>query len=84
MSLSSPALHTDFYELTMAASYFAQGMNGPATFSLFAHGLPKNRSFMVAAGLERALRYLEEFRFSKDDLEYWPLCNVFSLIFWII
>ncbi len=70
MLAQSPALNTDFYELTMAAAYYAHGMNGPATFSLFAHGLPKNRSFMVSAGLERILKYLEDFRFSQEDIDY--------------
>lgn len=70
MYSGSQALHTDFYQLTMAASYFAQGMNGEATFSLFNHGLPPVRGFMVAAGLEMALEYLEDFSFSDEDIDY--------------
>jgi nicotinate phosphoribosyltransferase len=64
------ALFTDLYELTMAASYFREGMNGPATFSLFARKLPPTRSFLLAAGLEDVLNFLRDFRFSDDGLAY--------------
>lgn len=64
------ALHTDFYQLTMAASYHAHAMEGEATFSLFTHGLPPVRGFMVAAGLEHALDYLENFSFSPREIDY--------------
>jgi nicotinate phosphoribosyltransferase len=62
--LEDAALCTDLYELTMAASYLREGMGAPATFSLFVRKLPSERSFLVAAGLEDTLRYLEGFRFS--------------------
>ena len=64
------ALATDLYELNMAASYLRRGMNEPATFSLFVRRLPPNRGFLVAAGLEACLEYLERFRFQEDDLAY--------------
>lgn len=64
------ALFTDLYEITMAASYLREGMNGPATFSLFARRLPRGRSFLVAAGLEDVLNFLQDFRFSDDALSY--------------
>lgn len=64
------ALFTDLYELTMAASYFREGMNREATFSLFVRRLPEPRSFLVAAGLEDVLDYLESFQFSEAALRY--------------
>jgi len=64
------ALFTDLYELTMAASYFREGMHDPATFSLFVRKLPKSRSFLIATGLEDVLNYLQGFRFSDDALAY--------------
>ncbi|MDP9343803.1 MAG: nicotinate phosphoribosyltransferase [Actinomycetota bacterium] len=64
------ALWTDLYELNMAASYLRRGMDRPATFSLFVRKLPPSRGFLVAAGLEACLEYLESFRFSEEDLEY--------------
>jgi nicotinate phosphoribosyltransferase len=64
------ALFTDLYELTMAASYFAAGMDDTATFELFIRELPRNRNFLVVAGLEDVLDYLESLRFEPDDLAY--------------
>ncbi len=63
-------LVTDLYELNMAASYLRRGMVGPATFSLFVRRLPRTRGFLVAAGLEDCLRFLEDYRFSVGELEY--------------
>jgi nicotinate phosphoribosyltransferase len=45
-------------------------MEEPATFSLFVRKLPENRSFLVAAGLEEALTYLENFRLSSEAADY--------------
>jgi nicotinate phosphoribosyltransferase len=64
------ALWTDLYELNMAASYLRREMEGPATFSLFVRDLPPGRGFLVAAGLEACLGFLEDFRFDDEDLEY--------------
>src|SRR5437763_16728266 len=63
-------LLTDLYELNMAASYLRRGMDEPATFSLTVRDLPPNRGFVVAAGLEGCLEYLEGLRFEPEDLEY--------------
>ena len=64
------ALATDLYELNMAASYLRRGMTRVATFSLFVRRLPPTRGFLVAAGLEPALGFLESFRFEPGELEY--------------
>lgn len=63
-------LHTDLYEVRMAASYLRRGMTGPATFSLFARRLPHRRGFLVAAGLADALAFLERFAFDEGELDY--------------
>jgi nicotinate phosphoribosyltransferase len=64
------ALLTDLYELNMAASYLKRGMDAPATFSLYVRNLPVERGFLVAAGLEACLSYLESFAFDDEDLVY--------------
>jgi nicotinate phosphoribosyltransferase len=63
-------LLTDLYELRMAAAYLRRGMRGPATFSLFARRLPRQRGFLVAAGLAEALEFLERFEFDPGELDY--------------
>ncbi len=68
--MPSNALVTDLYELTMVAAYVAEGMaDRPATFSLFVRSLPPHRGYLVAAGLESVLDYLESLRFGDDDLD---------------
>lgn len=56
-------------ELNMAASYLARGMTGSAVFSLFVRRLPPNRGFLVSAGLEDCLAFLEGFGFDAAELE---------------
>jgi nicotinate phosphoribosyltransferase len=63
-------LLADLYELNMAASYLRRAMTGPATFSLFVRRLPPGRGFLVAAGLEDCLQFLEGFSFTEEDLGY--------------
>ena len=71
-------LLTDLYELTMAASYFENGMSDPATFSLFIRKYPLDRSYFVAAGLEDFLDYATNFQFSESDLAYLDDTGLFS------
>jgi nicotinate phosphoribosyltransferase len=61
-------LLTDLYELNMAASYLRRDMDGLATFSLYVRGLPPQRGFLVAAGLESCLDFLASFSFTDDEL----------------
>lgn len=74
-------LVTDLYELTMAASYFQLGLNGPACFSMASRKLPPHRGFLVAAGLERLLEALEEFRFEQPILDYLETLKIFDAAF---
>lgn len=64
------ALVTDLYELTMAACYYDHEMFERAVFSLFVRDYPPRRRYFVAAGLEDALRFLRELKFTPGDLEY--------------
>lgn len=66
----SLALATDLYELTMAAAYYTQGIGLTATFELFVRELPASRRFLLVAGLEQALEYLEHLRFTEEDIAY--------------
>ena len=63
-------LLTDLYELTMAAGYVQTGFEGRATFELFTRSLPPRRNFLVAAGLDQALEFLEQLRFNAEQISY--------------
>ncbi len=69
-------LFTDLYELTMAASYFAEGLEEEATFSLYIRPNRK-RSYFVAAGLEQVLDHLSRWSFSASDLDYLRRLSLF-------
>lgn len=64
------ALLTDLYQLTMLHGYVREGMTEKAVFELFLHDSPDNRNFLVAAGLEQALQYLESFHFTDDECRW--------------
>ncbi len=64
------SMFTDLYELTMCASYLDNNMFQPATFDLFVRRLPENRGYLLVAGLEQVLRYLESIEFTGQHLAY--------------
>src|ERR1700733_1461091 len=64
-------LLTDLYELTMAAGYFAAGrQHDIGTFEFTIRHLPRNRDFVLAAGLHRAVDYLLNLSFEADEIAY--------------
>jgi nicotinate phosphoribosyltransferase len=67
---ANASLLTDLYELTMAGAYHAESLDAEATFELWARTQPEHRAFFVVAGIEDAVRYLEEFRFDDDAIAY--------------
>ena len=74
-------INTDLYELTMAAAYFETGrMADQGTFELFTRRLPQTRSFLMAAGLEQALHFIQNVRFSEATLQYLKQLDLFKSI----
>jgi nicotinate phosphoribosyltransferase len=65
----SPLL-TDLYELNMVQAYLDKGEDGEATFEFFVRRLPARRGFLLPAGLEDALQYLETMRYSEADIAW--------------
>src|SRR4029077_2252778 len=67
---SNPLL-TDLYQLNMMQAYLDHGDTGTAVFEFFMRKLPARRGFLMAAGLEQALDFLENLRFSPAGID-WP------------
>ena len=63
-------LLTDLYQLTMLQTYHEQGMQDTAVFEFFVRKMPQGRNFLMAAGLEQALEFLENASFAQDELEW--------------
>lgn len=78
MNDDNSALLTDLYQLTMLQGYFHERMYAPATFELFVRKLPQQRNFLVAAGLEQLLDFLETFRFNDDECDWLASCGRFD------
>lgn len=72
------SLLMDFYELTMAQSYFVYRRNTSATFDLFVRKLPPNRNYLIACGLSDIIEYIKNLKFSLQDLKYLKQLNIFS------
>ena len=67
MEAASPLL-TDLYQINMIQAYLDHGDTDTAVFELFVRSLPPKRGFLLAAGLQQALDFLESLRFSSDEI----------------
>src|SRR3974390_1066920 len=66
---TSPLL-TDLYQLNMIQAYLEHGETKTAVFEFFVRKFPARRGFLVAAGLQQALDFLEDLRFSTEEINW--------------
>ena len=82
MKVSDPRNLTmlcDFYELTMGNGYLASGYGERICyFDVFYRQCPDGGGFAIAAGLEQVVEYIQNLRFSEDDIAYLRGRNLFS------
>ena len=72
-SLLDPAISpllTDLYQINMIQAHLDHGNTDTAVFELFVRSLPPRRGFLIAAGLQQALDFLENLRFSSADIDW--------------
>ncbi len=79
--LERDPLLTDLYQLTMLHGYFEHRMEATAVFELFVRKLPEDRNFLIAAGLEQAVEFLEGLRFEPEALAWLRQSGHFSAAF---
>jgi nicotinate phosphoribosyltransferase len=70
MDLTTSPLLTDLYQFNMIQAYLEHSETKTAVFEFFVRKLPAQRGFLVAAGLEQALEFLENLRFSPEELQW--------------
>jgi nicotinate phosphoribosyltransferase len=73
MAMTRPlasSLSTDLYELNMVQAYLDQSEDADAVFEFFFRRLPERRGFLLAAGLETVLDYLETLRFTPEEIDW--------------
>ena len=67
----SLTLHTDLYQINMMKTYWETGVyEKKAIFEAYFRKLPFENGYAIFAGLERIVRYIEQLRFSKTDIDY--------------
>lgn len=78
MRANNLTLLTDLYELTMMQGYFKNPVNQTVIFDMFYRTNPCGGSFAITAGLEQMIEYIENLRFSPEDVEYLRSLNIFD------
>lgn len=69
----------DFYELTMANGYFSYGMKDDIVyFDMFFRKNPDGAGFSIVAGLEQVIEYINELKFTYEDIEFLKGKNLFK------
>ena len=79
MTKENLTMLTDFYEITMANGYFEHGLKDEiAYFDMFFRKVPDDGGFAIMAGLEQLIDYLDNLKFSDDDIEYLKSKEIFN------
>ena len=61
----------DFYELTMSNGYFVKGLKDKkVVFDMFYRKNPEDGGFVIFAGLEQFVKYVQDISFTDSDIEY--------------
>ena len=69
----------DFYELTMSNGYFVKGLKDQkVVFDMFYRKNPDNGGFVIFAGLEQFIKYVQNLSFSDNDIEYLRSKRIFN------
>jgi nicotinate phosphoribosyltransferase len=70
---------TDFYEITMANGYFTNGFKDTIVyFDMFFRHIPDNGGYAIMAGVQQVIEYLENLKFTDEDIQYLRSCKIFN------
>ena len=81
MSERNLTMMTDLYQLTMMYGHFMRNAKEEAVFDLFFREPTGNSSYAIVAGLEQAIEYIRDLRFTEEDIAYLDGLHLFSLGF---
>jgi nicotinate phosphoribosyltransferase len=65
-----PGLMTDMYHPDSAYVSWVSGRNGQTTFDLYTRSAPFGGAYLLVAGLEMALEFVQSFRYSEEELAF--------------
>ena len=70
---------TDFYEFTMAQTYFDKGeINKKVYFDIFYRKNPFNGGYAISGGLDNIIKFINNFKITDKDIEFLRGTNKFS------
>lgn len=78
MRANNLTLLTDLYELTMMQGYFKNPANQTVIFDMFYRTNPCGGAFAISAGLEQMIEYIENLRFTEEDITYLKSLHIFE------
>lgn len=77
--MENKTLMTDFYELTMAQTYFNEGKQDEEVyFDIFFRNNPFEGGYTISGGLEETINYIKNFKFDDKEIEYLRGLNTFT------
>src|SRR6266478_22285 len=65
-----PGLMTDLYHPDSAFVSWREGLNGLTTFDLYTRTAPFGGAYLLIAGIEAALGFVQEFRYTPEELRF--------------
>lgn len=72
-------LMTDFYELTMAQTYFESGkQDEEVVFDVFFRKNPFEGGYTISGGLDNIIDYINNFQFGERELQYLRSLGIFK------
>ena len=78
MNTEKLELIADFYEFTMTNGYFVKNKNEVAYFDLFFRSIPDDGGYVIMAGLEQVIEYIQNLKFDEEDISYLRSQKIFS------
>ena len=77
--MKNKTLMTDFYELTMAQTYFNEGKKDEQVyFDIFFRKNPFEGGYTISGGLDETINYIENFHFGEEEINYLKSLGKFS------
>ena len=77
--MENKTLMTDFYELTMAQTYFNEGKKDEVVyFDIFFRKNPFEGGYTMSGGLQETIDYIKNFKYGEKEIEYLRSLNLFN------
>lgn len=77
--MDNKTLMTDFYELTMAQTYFNNGDKDKiGYFDVFFRKNPFDGGYLISSGLDNIIEYIKNFKITEEEIDYLRSLNKFS------